>query len=161
MVFHGPMSDSNSPQVSSNLLSILAGLNNAVALMLFTCPRIYKSFSSFTNLLGIALSTPITIDIIIIIIIIINIIIIIIIIIAVVVFVIIIYSLDFSHHRKLMVFHSKLSDSKSPQASRTLLNILAVFNNAVVWMVSTRSLTSKSSRLFNNHSLRVFLFSCS
>ena len=56
----------------------------------------------------------------------------------------------FSHQCKLMVFHWSLSDSKSPQVSRTLLSILAVFNNAVVWMVSTRPLTSKSSRPFNN-----------
>ena len=34
--------------------------------------------------------------------------------------------------------------------SRTLLSILAVFKNAVVWMVSTRPPTSKSSRPFNN-----------
>ena len=37
-----------------------------------------------------------------------------------------------------MVFHCRLSGSKSPQVSRTLLSILAVFNSAVVWMVSTR-----------------------
>ena len=49
-----------------------------------------------------------------------------------------------------MVFHWSLSDSKSPQVSRTLLSILAVLNNAVVWMVSTRPPTSKSSSLFNN-----------
>ena len=49
-----------------------------------------------------------------------------------------------------MVFHWRLSDSKFLQVSRTLLSILAVFNNAVVWMVSTRSPTSKSSRPFNN-----------
>ena len=49
-----------------------------------------------------------------------------------------------------MVFHWRLSDCKSPQVSRTLLSILAVFNNAVVWMVSTRPPTSKSSRPFNN-----------
>ena len=49
-----------------------------------------------------------------------------------------------------MVFHGRLSDSKSPQVSRTLLSILVVFNNAVVWMVSTRLPTSKSSRTFNN-----------
>ena len=49
-----------------------------------------------------------------------------------------------------MVFHWGLSDSKSPQVSRTLLSILAVFNNAVVWMVSTRPPTSKSSRPFSN-----------
>ena len=49
-----------------------------------------------------------------------------------------------------MVFHWSLSDSKSPQVSRTLLSILAVLNNAVVWMVSTRPPTSKSSRPFNN-----------
>ena len=49
-----------------------------------------------------------------------------------------------------MDFHWSLSDSKSPQVSKTLLIILAVFNNDVVWMVSTRSPTSKSSRSFNN-----------
>ena len=54
-----------------------------------------------------------------------------------------------------MVFHWRLSDSKSPQVSRTLLSILAVFNNAVVWMVSTWPPTSKSSRPFNNPSVSV------
>ena len=49
-----------------------------------------------------------------------------------------------------MVFHWRLSDSKSPQVSRTLLSILVVFNNAVVRMVSTRPPTSNSSRPFNN-----------
>ena len=49
-----------------------------------------------------------------------------------------------------MVFHWRLSDSKSPQVSSTLLSIFAVSNNAVVWMVSTRAATSKSSRPFNN-----------
>ena len=44
----------------------------------------------------------------------------------------------------------RLSDSKSPQVFRTLLSILAVLNSPVVWMVSTRSPTSKSSRPFNN-----------
>ena len=57
---------------------------------------------------------------------------------------------SFSHHFKLMVFHWSLSDSKSPQVSRTLLSILAVLNNVVVWMVSTHPPTSKSSRPFNN-----------
>ena len=49
-----------------------------------------------------------------------------------------------------MVFHRSLSDSKSPHVSRTRLRILAVLSNAVVWIVSTRPLTSKSSRPFNN-----------
>ena len=49
-----------------------------------------------------------------------------------------------------MVFHWSLSDSKSPQVSRNLLSILAVLNNAVVWMVSTRPPTSKSSSPFSN-----------
>ena len=49
-----------------------------------------------------------------------------------------------------MVFHWSVSDSKSPQVSRTFLNILAVLNNAVVWMVSTRPPTSKSSSPFRN-----------
>ena len=49
-----------------------------------------------------------------------------------------------------MVFHWSLSDSMSPQVSRTLLSILAVLNNAVVWMVSTRPPTSKSFSPFSN-----------
>ena len=48
-----------------------------------------------------------------------------------------------------MVFHWSLSDSKSSQVSRTLLNILAVLSKAVVWIVSTRSPTSKSSSPFS------------
>ena len=47
-------------------------------------------------------------------------------------------------------FNWSLSDSKSPQVSRTRLSILAVLNNAVVLIVSTRPPTSKSSWLFNN-----------
>ena len=49
-----------------------------------------------------------------------------------------------------MVFHRSLSDCKSPQVSRTRLNILAVLNNAVVWVVFTRPPTSKSSSPFSN-----------
>ena len=49
-----------------------------------------------------------------------------------------------------MVFHWSLSDSKSPQVSRTRLSILAVLSNAVIWIVSTRPPISKSSRPFNN-----------
>ena len=49
-----------------------------------------------------------------------------------------------------MVFHWTLSDSKSPQVSRTRLRILAVLSNAVVWIVCTRPAISKSSRPFNN-----------
>ena len=49
-----------------------------------------------------------------------------------------------------MVFRWSLSDSKSPQVTRTLLSILIVLNNAVVWMVSTRPPTFKSPSPFNN-----------
>ena len=49
-----------------------------------------------------------------------------------------------------MVFHWSLSDSKSPQVSMTLLSILAVLNNVVLWMVSTRLPTSKTPSPFNN-----------
>ena len=49
-----------------------------------------------------------------------------------------------------MVFHWNVSNSKSPQVSRTLFSILAVLNNVVVWMVSTHPLVFKSSSLFNN-----------
>ena len=54
-----------------------------------------------------------------------------------------------------MVFHWSLSESKSPQVSRILLSILAVFKNAVIWMVSNHLPTSKSSRPFNNPSVTV------
>ena len=49
-----------------------------------------------------------------------------------------------------MVFHWNFSDNKSLQVSRTLLSILAVVNSEVVWMVSTRPPTSKSSSPFSN-----------
>ena len=49
-----------------------------------------------------------------------------------------------------MVFRWSLSDSKSPQVSRTRLRILAFLSNAVVWIVSTRPRTSKPSRPFDN-----------
>ena len=49
-------------------------------------------------------------------------------------------------------------DSKSPRVSRTLL---AAYNNAVVWMVSTRPPTSKSTSPFNNTGQQFFLlFEC-
>ena len=48
-----------------------------------------------------------------------------------------------------MVFHWSFSDNKFPQVFRTLLSILVVLNNAVVWMVSIRTPTSKSSSLFS------------
>ena len=47
-------------------------------------------------------------------------------------------------------FHWSLRDSKFPQVSRTHLRILAVLSNAVIWIVSTRPPTPKSSRPFNN-----------
>ena len=47
------------------------------------------------------------------------------------------------------------SESKSPQVCRTLLSILAVLNNAVLLLFSTRPLISKSSRPFNNSSVTV------
>ena len=49
-----------------------------------------------------------------------------------------------------MIFVWSLRDSNSPQVTRTLLSILAVLNNVVDWMVSTRPPTSKSSSPFSN-----------
>ena len=49
-----------------------------------------------------------------------------------------------------MVFHWSFRDSKSLQVSRTLLSILAVLKNFVIWMVSTRPPTSKSSSPSND-----------
>ena len=43
-----------------------------------------------------------------------------------------------------------MSDSKSPHVSRTLLSIMADLNKAVLWMVSTSPLISKSSSLITN-----------
>ena len=54
-----------------------------------------------------------------------------------------------------MIFHCGLNDRKCPQISRTLLSILADINNALVWIVSTRPLISKSSHLFINTSVTV------
>ena len=50
----------------------------------------------------------------------------------------------------MIVFNWSLSDSNSLQVSRTLLSILAVLNNVVVWVVSSRPPTSKSSSPFSN-----------
>ena len=61
------------------------------------------------------------------------------------------YSFEsFTHQHKLMVCHWSLSDSKSPQVSRTLLSILADLNITVVKVVSPCFLISKSSHPFIN-----------
>ena len=52
---------------------------------------------------------------------------------------------SFSHQRYLIAFHWSLSDSKSPQVSRTLFSILADLINVVVKWVSTLPVISKSS----------------
>ena len=49
MVFQCGLSDSKSPQVSRNILSILADLDDAVVLMVFTRPHISKSSSPCIN----------------------------------------------------------------------------------------------------------------
>ena len=51
----------------------------------------------------------------------------------------------FSHQSSMIAFHLSLIDRKSPQVSRTLLSIPTDLNNAVVWIVSTHLLISKSS----------------
>ena len=62
---------------------------------------------------------------------------------------------SFSHQFYLMIFHRRLSDSNSPQVSRTLFSILAVLHNVVVWMIPTRSLISYSFISFTNLSVTV------
>ena len=49
-----------------------------------------------------------------------------------------------------MISHWSLNDSMSPQVSRTLLSILTDLNKAVVWMVSTPPIISKSSSIIIN-----------
>ena len=53
---------------------------------------------------------------------------------------------SFSLQCYLMVFHWRQRDSKSIQVSRILFSILANLSNAIVRMVSTRSLISNPSR---------------
>ena len=64
-----------------------------------------------------------------------------------------------------MVFHWSLSDSKSLQVSRSLLNILADFNNAVVLILprisNTRGLFFGPLGLFQTHQLLLVLPSSS
>ena len=82
---------------------------------------------------------------------------IIIIIIIVIIIIIIIYSLEFFTSVLADGFHWSLSDSNSPQVSRTLLIILTVLNNVVVWMFSTRPLSSKSFSPFSNPFVTVII----
>ena len=49
-----------------------------------------------------------------------------------------------------MAYPRKLSDSKSPQVSRTLLTILADLNNAVIWMIPASPTISNSSGSITN-----------
>ena len=69
----------------------------------------------------------------------------------IIIIIIIIYSLRiFKISVSWWPFHWSLSDSKSPQVSRTLLSILVVLINVLVWIVSIRPLIAKSSSPFNN-----------
>ena len=63
MLADGLSIESQWQQVSSNLLSILADLNNAAVWMVSARPLISNSSSSFTKTSGIVSSAPITIDI--------------------------------------------------------------------------------------------------
>ena len=63
MVFQWNLNDSNSPQVSSTLLSILADLDNAVVLMVSICPPISSFSYPLTKPLGIVSSALIIIGI--------------------------------------------------------------------------------------------------
>ena len=133
MVFHLSLSDSKSPQVSRTRFSIQAVLNNALVWMVSTRPPTSKSSSRFSNPLVTVPNAPIKIW----------------------------YNCHlhvpllerFSYRRLLMVFHWSLSNSKSPQFTRTRLSILAYLNNAVVWIVSACPLISMSTLPFINPSV--------
>ena len=57
-----------------------------------------------------------------------------------------IYSFEtFFRQRKLMAFHLEFEGHKSPQVFKTLFSILSDLSNAVVGMVSTCPIISKSS----------------
>ena len=53
------------------------------------------------------------------------------------------------HQNWLVVFHWRLSDSKSSQVSKILLRIQVVLNNAIVWMVSILPSISNCSSLLS------------
>ena len=126
MVVHWSLRDSESSLDSRTLLSILTYLNNTVVSIVSTHPPISNSFNHLTKPSGTVAS-------------------------ALIIIIIIIYSFRVFHiNVSWWFFPWSLSDSKSSQVSKTLLKILAVLSNAVVWIVSTRPPISKSSRLFNN-----------
>ena len=138
MVFHWSLSDNNSSRVSRTLLSILAVLNNAVVWMVSTRLPTSKSSNPFSNPLVTVPNAPITIGIIV---------------------TCMLHSYYYYYYYyPLKLFTSALAHGfslefecqQSPQVFRTLLSILAVLNNSVVWTVSTQPPTSKSSRPFNN-----------
>ena len=65
MVYHWSVNESEFPQVSRTLLSILTNLNNTVVWMVSTCPVTCKSFNLFTNskvsIPSISITTDITV----------------------------------------------------------------------------------------------------
>ena len=65
-------------------------------------------------------------------------------------YVIIIFFTRFSYQHYLIVFYWYLSDSRSPQVTRTLLSILVGLNNAVVTIVLIHPQFSISSNLLTN-----------
>ena len=145
MVFHRSLSENKSPQVSRTLLSILANQNNPVVWVVSARPLISKSSSLFINPLVTVQWVPITIGI--------N-----------VTFtihsffnslvrsrylsffslsfnlIIILIITSFSHQRSL-------SDSKSPQVSRTHFSIPADLDNAIFWIFTVRPPISNSLNL--------------
>ena len=127
IVSHWSLTASKSPRIFRTLHSIHGDFNNAVVWIVSTCPLISKYSCPFTNPLGDRFESSNCCY----------------------------YNYllieSFSHQFWLIVFHWSLSDSKFPQVSRTLLSILAFLNNAIVWIVSTRPPTSKSSSPFSNH----------
>ena len=151
VVFHWSLDDSKSPLVSRTLLRILADRNNAVVCMVLILPLISNSSCLFCKSLGTVPCIPTTTGI-------------------TVTFMFYSFLLLWQgpsiclffrflyYHLLIRVFHISVSwwsftrvwVTASLLVSRTLLSILAVLNNVVVLMVSTRLPTSKSSSPFSN-----------
>ena len=124
------MSDSKSPQISRTLPRIQTDLNYVVIRVVSILLLIFIYSSPFINPLEIVSSVRTTTG-------------------ATVIF------LFYAHFTPWEFFTSVLSDGhslefewQSPHVTRTLLIILAVLNNAAVWMVSTRAPKSKYSYPF-------------
>lgn len=64
------------------------------------------------------------------------------------------------HQVRICGLHWSISDSKPPQCSRSLFIIVAVFNNAIIWMVPTHFRIQIPSTLSSTSSAPITIVDC-